>query len=146
MNIIDDLVDSDMNGLISDLQSLIKQPSVSAKKQGLVECAGLVASIMNKAGINAEVSYLDDDSKTKDNTSSVANSTPPPPIVYGEVKSKANPNGKTLLFYNHYDVQPEDPVELWDEDPFSGKVEGNYIFGRGAADDKGELNISKKDR
>ncbi|MGI8831220.1 MAG: M20/M25/M40 family metallo-hydrolase [Nitrososphaeraceae archaeon] len=139
MNIIDDLVDSDMNGLISDLQSLIKQPSVSAKKQGLVECAGLVASIMNKAGINAEVLYLDDDSKTKDNTRSVANSTPPPPIVYGEVKSKANPNGKTLLFYNHYDVQPEDPVELWDEDPFSGKVEGNYIFGRGAADDKGEL-------
>ena len=51
----------------------------------------------------------------------------------------ANPNGKTLLFYNHYDVQPEDPIELWDEEPFSGKVEGNYIFGRGAADDKGEL-------
>ena len=60
--------------------------------------------------------------KLKGNTRSVANSTPPP-IVYGEVKSKANPNGKTLLFYNHYDVQPEDPVELWDEHPFSGKVE-----------------------
>ena len=42
MNIIDDLVDSDMNGLISDLQSLIKQPSVSAKKQVLVECAALL--------------------------------------------------------------------------------------------------------
>jgi acetylornithine deacetylase/succinyl-diaminopimelate desuccinylase-like protein len=139
MSIINDQVDSDMNGLISDLQSLIKQPSVSAKKQGLVECAGLVASIMNKAGINAEVLYLDDDSKTKDNTRSVANSTSPPPIIYGEVKSKANPNGKTLLFYNHYDVQPEDPIELWDEEPFGGKVEGNYIFGRGAADDKGEL-------
>jgi acetylornithine deacetylase/succinyl-diaminopimelate desuccinylase-like protein len=139
MSIINDQVDSDMNGLISDLQSLIKQPSVSAKKQGLVECAGLVASIMNKAGLNAEVLYLDDDSKTKDNTRSVANSTSPPPIIYGEVKSKANPNGKTLLFYNHYDVQPEDPIELWDEEPFGGKVEGNYIFGRGAADDKGEL-------
>src|ERR671939_214032 len=58
-----------------------------------------------------------------------------------EVKSsKPNPNAKTILFYNHYDVQPEDPIELWDDaDPFSGKVKGNHIFGRGSMDDKGEL-------
>lgn len=138
MSIINGQVDSEMNGLISDLQALIKQPSVSAKRQGLVECAGFVASVMNKAGINTELLYLDN-IKTNDNTKSVANSTSPPPIVYGEVSSKANPRGKTLLFYNHYDVQPEDPIELWDKDPFSGHIEGNYIFGRGAADDKGEL-------
>ena len=47
--------------------------------------------------------------------------------------------GKTILFYNHYDVQPIDPIEKWDEDPFSGKVDGNVIFGRGSSDDKGEL-------
>ncbi|HEU0046579.1 MAG TPA: M20/M25/M40 family metallo-hydrolase, partial [Nitrososphaera sp.] len=111
-------------GLISDLQTLIRQPSVSAKKQGLVECADLVAETMRKAGINSEVLYLDDRSV--------------PPIVYGEVKSRSNPN-KTILFYNHYDVQPEEPLELWKDDPFSGKVEGNYIYGRGSADDKGEL-------
>ena len=113
-----------MPGLISDLQTLIRQPSVSAKKQGLVECANLVAETMRKAGINSEVLYLDDRSV--------------PPIVYGEVKSRSNPN-KTILFYNHYDVQPEEPLELWKDDPFSGKVEGNYIYGRGSADDKGEL-------
>ncbi len=113
-----------MDGLISDLQTLIRQPSVSAKKQGLMECANLVAQIMRKAGINSEVLYLDD--KT------VA------PAVYGEVKSKSNP-GRTILFYNHYDVQPEEPLELWESEPFSGKVEGNYVFGRGSADDKGEL-------
>ena len=79
---------------------------------------------MRKAGINSEVLYLDDKNI--------------PPIVYGEVKSKSNPN-KTILFYNHYDVQPEEPLELWENDPFSGKVEGNYVFGRGSADDKGEL-------
>jgi acetylornithine deacetylase/succinyl-diaminopimelate desuccinylase-like protein len=45
----------------------------------------------------------------------------------------------TLLFYNHYDVQPEDAIELWDKDPFSGHTKGNYIFGRGVADDKSEL-------
>ena len=138
MSLIDNLVDSNMNGLISDLQTLVKVPSVSAKKQGLVECADLLADIMNKAGIKVEVLYLDHDGTENDNTKNIVSNTVPP-IVYGEVKSKANPDGKTILFYNHYDVQPEDPIELWDKDPFSGHIEGNYIFGRGAADDKGEL-------
>ena len=48
------------------------------------------------------------------------------------------------MFYNHYDVQPEDPIDLWEADPFGGKVEGNYIFGRGSADDKGELRIKRQ--
>ena len=44
------------------------------------------------------------------------------------------------MFYNHYDVQPEDPIELWEnKEAFSGKVSGNYIYGRGSSDDKGEL-------
>lgn len=133
MNKINSVVDSEMGNLISDLQTLIRQPSVSAKKQGLVECANLIADTMHKAGISSEVLYLDNH-RGNDDIKDV-----PPPIVYGEVRSKANPNGKTILFYNHYDIQPEEPVELWKEDPFSGKVEGNYIFGRGSADDKGEL-------
>jgi acetylornithine deacetylase/succinyl-diaminopimelate desuccinylase-like protein len=124
LSIINEVVDAEMDGLIADLQTLIRQPSVSAKKQGLVECANLVAKIMRKSGINSEVLYLDDNRI--------------PPIIYGEVKSKSN-STKTLLFYNHYDVQPEGPVELWEHEPFSGKVEGNYVFGRGSADDKGEL-------
>ena len=139
MSIINAQVDSEMGNLISDLQSLIRQPSISARKQGLTECANLVARIMNKAGINAEVLYLNYDSQTKVNMKHKITAAGAPPIIYGEVKSKANPNGKTILFYNHYDVQPEDPIELWDEEPFSGKVKGNFIFGRGAADDKGEL-------
>ena len=124
LSAIDGLVDSGMDGLISDLQALIRQPSVSAKKQGLVECAGLVASIMKKAGIESEILYLEDRSI--------------PPIVYGEVRSKSNPD-RTLLFYNHYDVQPVEPLELWESDPFSGRRDGNFIYGRGSADDKGEL-------
>ena len=129
-DVIDATVDSEMKGLVSDLQTLIRQPSVSARRVGLLECANLVAHIMLKSGINSEVLYLDDLNNDKKDV---------PPIVYGEVKSKANPNGRTILFYNHYDVQPEEPVELWKADPFSGKVEGNYIFGRGSSDDKGEL-------
>jgi len=90
--------------------------------------------IMQRAGIKAELLYLDKDGSRSKNSEYAAS-----PIVYGCVQSKSKPNGKTILFYNHYDVQPEDPIELWDSDPFSGKIEGNYIFGRGAADDKGEL-------
>ena len=129
-DVINTTVDSEMKGLVSDLQTLIRQPSVSARRVGVLECANLVAHIMLKSGINSEVLYLDDLKNDKKDV---------PPIVYGEVKSKANPNGRTILFYNHYDVQPEEPLELWKADPFSGKVEGNYIFGRGSSDDKGEL-------
>ncbi len=55
MSGINEIVDAEMEGLIADLQILIRQPSISAKKQGLVECANLVAKIMRKAGINSEV-------------------------------------------------------------------------------------------
>jgi acetylornithine deacetylase/succinyl-diaminopimelate desuccinylase-like protein len=87
---------------------------------------------MVKAGIKSEVLDLARHDSGQ-NEEAIA------PIVYGEVKSKMNPNAKTLLFYNHYDVQPEEPLEFWDTDPFSGKVDGNYIYGRGSTDDKGEL-------
>ena len=122
-------IDIDTHGLISDLQKLIKIPSVSARKQNLEECAKEIVAMMKRIGIDAELIYLEDDK----------NNSVPPPLVYGEVKSKSNPNGKTLLFYNHYDVQPEEPKELWEYEPFEGKVEGNLIYGRGASDDKGEL-------
>jgi len=129
---VSEAVDSEMEGLISDLQTLIRQPSISAKKQGLNECAVLVSQIMIRAGIKSEVLNLGrhDSNQRKEDIA---------PIVYGEVRSKMNPDAKTILFYNHYDVQPEEPVEFWDANPFSGKVEGNYIYGRGSADDKGEL-------
>ena len=121
-------INIDTHGLISDLQKLIKIPSVSARKQNLEECAKEIVAMMKRIGINAELIYYDDQKNSA-----------PPPLVYGEVKSKSNPNGKTLLFYNHYDVQPEEPRDLWEYEPFEGKVEGNLIYGRGASDDKGEL-------
>src|SRR5579883_3320812 len=116
-------VDKNFSGLISDLQILIRQPSVSAKNLGLEKCSRLIVNMMKNSGIHAELLYV---------------KKGVPPTIYGEVKSKQNPH-KTLLFYNHYDVQPEEPIELWDDEPFSGKIKGNKIFGRGSADDKGEL-------
>jgi len=80
-------VDKNMNVLVKDLRILIQQPSVSAKNQGIKKCANLVKNTLKKSGIKAEILSMKDY----------------PPIVYGEVKSKKNPN-KTLLFYNHYYV------------------------------------------
>jgi len=112
-----------MDSLVLDLQTLIRQPSVSAKNEGIEECAKLVSKLLKKSGISSEILRL------KKNVA---------PIVFGEIKSKQNP-GKTLMFYNHYDVQPAEPFDLWDDPPFSGTRKGNKIFGRGATDDKGEL-------
>ena len=116
-------VDSHMDELISDLQMLIRQPSVSAKNEGIEECAKIVKNLLKKSGVKSEILRL---------KKGVA------PIVFGEIKSKQN-SEKTLMFYNHYDVQPAEPFDLWDDPPFSGVRKGNKIFGRGATDDKGEL-------
>lgn len=125
-----------MDTLISDLQILIRQPSISATHEGLEECAILLSNMMNNAGINTELLYLDPLDEMRVNS---GNPCKIPPIVFGEIRSKINPDGKTILFYNHYDVQPVDPLEKWNDDPFSGKLEGDLIFGRGSVDDKGEL-------
>jgi acetylornithine deacetylase/succinyl-diaminopimelate desuccinylase-like protein len=116
-------VDAHMDSLITDLQMLIHQPSISAKNEGIEECAKLVHKLLKKSGVKSEILRL---------KKGVA------PIVYGEIKSKQN-SSKTLMFYNHYDVQPAEPFDLWDYPPFSGTRKGNKIFGRGATDDKGEL-------
>lgn len=119
----DRYIDANFDGMIKDLQTLIRQPSVSAKKEGIEECAELVKGLLIKSGIKAEILRLGKKAA---------------PLVYGYVKSKSNPS-KTLLFYNHYDVQPAEPFDLWDDTPFSGKIRGNKIYGRGSSDDKGEL-------
>lgn len=116
-------VDANIGDLVSDLQSLIQQPSISAKNEGIEDCAKLVTKILKQSGIKSQILRL---------KKGIA------PVVFAEVNSKKNPT-KTLLFYNHYDVQPVEPIELWTDKPFSGKIKGNKIFGRGASDDKGEL-------
>jgi len=122
----DKMVDAGTGNLISDLKRLIRVPSISTKNLRLQECATLVNDIMQRAGINSSICYLDSNNKTS------------PPVVYGEVRSRCNPFGKTVLFYNHYDVQPV-VIRAWSVDPFGGHVCGNKIFGRGASDNKGEL-------
>jgi acetylornithine deacetylase/succinyl-diaminopimelate desuccinylase-like protein len=63
--------------------------------------------------------------------------TPGNPVVYGDwLHAEGAP---TILFYGHYDVQPVDPIDLWESPPFEATVRENEIYARGAADDKGQV-------
>ncbi|MDG6964591.1 MAG: M20/M25/M40 family metallo-hydrolase [Nitrososphaerota archaeon] len=100
---------------------LASQKSVSARNEGVAECAVLVEKMLKEIGATTKVLKLDGAA----------------PLVFGEVRSKKP--GRTLLFYNHYDVQPEEPLELWKSPPFKPEIRDGVIYGRGVSDDKGEL-------
>ncbi len=114
-------VKDNLNSFAKDVIRLASQPSVSARKEGIEECAVLVEKMLKEIGATTKVLRME----------GVA------PLVYGEVKSTRS--NKTLLFYNHYDVQPEDPIELWKSPPFKPEIRDGKIYGRGVSDDKGEL-------
>ena len=134
--------DTDM--MVQDLQRLIRQPSVSAKGEGIDACARLVCKMLGDAGLDSEMLYL---GKRRDkagrsaqyvDTAAHSSSSSAAPIVYAERRSESNPD-KTILFYNHYDVQPAEPLDLWRHPAFDGVRRGNKVYGRGAIDDKGEI-------
>jgi acetylornithine deacetylase/succinyl-diaminopimelate desuccinylase-like protein len=104
------------------LDLLCRQPSVSAEARDLTETAELVEELLRGAGF--ETRQLGADGG--------------PPAVYGH---HAGRSSYRLLLYNHYDVQPVDPLELWDSPPFEPTVRDGRLFARGAADNKGELAV-----
>ena len=59
------------------------------------------------------------------------------PVVFGDYLKK--PGAPTVLVYGHYDVQPADPLELWDTGPFEPRVQGDLLYGRGSSDMKGQV-------
>ena len=103
---------------IDDLKSLVAQPSVAATGQGLPDMAALVQQRLERIG--ATVQPI---------------STGGAPILYAEIGS----GPRTLLIYNHYDVQPPDPIELWTTPPFEPNVRDGKLYARGVSDNKGDL-------
>jgi acetylornithine deacetylase/succinyl-diaminopimelate desuccinylase-like protein len=62
------------------------------------------------------------------------------PLAIGEIRASQDAeNAPTVLCYGHFDVQPPDPLELWDSEPFEPEIRGDYLYGRGTVDDKGQL-------
>ncbi len=118
---IDTFIDSNLDKYIDETAELCRVPSVSAKadRPVMAECARLVATILERHGF--ETQMFD---------------TPGNPIVVGRAKGKSE---RTMLFYNHYDVQPPEPLELWVAPPFEPEVRDGALYARGAKDDKGEF-------
>ena len=106
---------------ISDLMKLVSQPSISSKNIGLKECAELVRQMMDELGIHARIMKVPNG----------------PDAIYGEMKGEND--AKTLVIYNHYDVQPTEPLDEWKSEPFKPVIREKKIYGRGVGDDKGEL-------
>lgn len=104
---------------IEELKRLVAQKSISAQNLGLKECAELVANMLEKRGFHVKV-----------------NPTAGAPIVTAERKGRSD---KTLLFYDHYDVQPPEPLELWLSEPFQPEERDGMLFGRGVSDNKGNI-------
>lgn len=114
-------VKDNLDGFAKEVIRLASQRSVSARNEGVEECSVLVEKMLKEIGATTKVLKLEGAA----------------PLVYGEMKSKKG--GKTVMFYNHYDVQPEEPLELWKSPPFKPEIRDGAIYGRGVSDDKGEL-------
>lgn len=114
-------IDAHRAEFVADLQTLLRQPSVSAQKLGLEECADLLVALLKKDGILAEKKAVED----------------APPIVFAHIPASTPQKSKTLLCYGHYDVQPPDPLDQWIADPWGAQIIDGVIYGRGATDNKG---------
>src|SRR2546425_10733670 len=114
-------IERDADVFVEQLRKLCRQPSVSAQNLGLDEAAQLVQKLLSGTGFENELFHP----------------TKGPAVIFAELKSKTG--GKTLVLYNHYDVQPADPVELWTNSPFSAVLENGRVYARGASDNKGNI-------
>ncbi|HIA50049.1 MAG TPA: dipeptidase [Acidobacteria bacterium] len=129
MNTIIDFIHTNRDRYIDELKAYLAIPSISALPEHAADvrrCAEWTVEEMRRVGLNHVQLY----------------ETPGHPIVCGEwLKAEGAP---TILYYGHYDVQPVDPLELWESPPFEATVRSGEIYARGAADDKGQVFMHLK--
>lgn len=114
-------IDEHMDDTVQNLVRLCRQPSVSAQGLGVPEMADLLAEMLGQRGF--AVRRLPVPGR-------------PFPVIYGEI---AGDSPTTLLLYNHYDVQPAEPLELWTSPPFEPTIADGKLVARGASDNKGNI-------
>ncbi len=114
---------------VSELEELLRIPSISTKPDHADDvrlAADWLAEHLRSIGV-PRVEVME---------------TPGHPVVYGE--NISDPNRPTVLVYGHYDVQPPDPLELWDSPPFEPIRKNGVLYARGTCDDKGQLFMHAK--
>ncbi len=135
MNSAKNYIEENKDRFHNELIELLKIPSISADsayKKDVIACAEAVKTSLEKAGCDT-VEICE---------------TPGYPIVYGE--KIIDKNLPTILVYGHYDVQPPDPLDLWDSPPFEPVIKKTNIhpegaiFARGSCDDKGQMYMHVK--
>jgi len=129
MKNVKEYIEEHKDRFINELVELLKIPSISADsayKKDTMAAAEAVKKTLELAGA--------------DNTELCP--TKGYPVVYGE--KMIDPSLPTILVYGHYDVQPADPIELWDSPPFEPVIKDGKIYARGAADDKGQMYMHVK--
>lgn len=102
------------------LEQLCRQPSIAAQRLGISEMSHMVEALLRENGFRTQFLTVPDT----------------PPVVYGELRGRSP---FTLLLYNHYDVQPPEPLELWQSPPFEPTVRDGKLYARGVADNKAEI-------
>jgi len=119
-----DFINVNRDHYVDELKGLLAIPSVSAlpeHKDDVKRCAEWCAAELRRIGLeHVELKP-----------------TPGNPVVYGDWLGA--PGAPTVLFYGHYDVQPVDPLDLWQSQPFEATVRDGELYARGAADDKGQI-------
>jgi len=116
---IDRYIETHLDRSIEELSRLCAQPSVAAQNLGIDECAGMVADALKARGFDVRIM-----------------ATGGSPVVFGE---RGGRNDATLVVYNHYDVQPPEPLDLWDSPAFEPTVRDGRLYARGVADNKGNF-------
>ena len=112
-------VDANRDRFLAELRDLCAQPSIAAQGIGLEETASLIEQRLKTLGAQVQRFVIDGS----------------PPLLYAELGQ----GEKTMLVYNHYDVQPPDPLDEWESPPFEPEVRDGRFYARGVADDKGDL-------
>lgn len=129
MDKIIDFINVNRDRYLDELKALLAIPSVSALPEhaGDVKCcADWCADELRRIGLQ-NVRLFD---------------TPGNPVVYGDWL--AAEDAPTMLFYGHYDVQPVDPLNLWESPPFEATIRDGELYARGSADDKGQVFMHMK--
>ena len=123
-----------------DYFALLKMPTVGADPRHLRDCVQAATWLkrwLKGIGAEAELILPEEKGRGKREEGRSAESATSVPVVYGELKGEEG--ATTVLVYGHYDVQPPDPVDLWETPPFEPTLKGDRVYCRGSQDDKGQF-------